>query len=130
LRFGRRQRLTKANEFDAVHRARVRKNVGPLGVSAAPNGLGHARLGLSIGRRLGGAVVRSRLKRLVREAFRLEQASMPAGLDLVVTVRTPSGAELGAYRAALREAAHELGLEWERRVRRAAARTAAKEPGA
>lgn len=73
-------------------------------------------------------MVRSRLKRLVREAFRLEQASMPAGLDLVVTVRTPTGAELGAFRAALREAALELSVEWERRVRRASAR-AAKEAG-
>jgi ribonuclease P protein component len=130
LRFGRAQRLTHALEYDAVHRARTRKVVGPLSVSAAPNGLARARLGLAIGRRLGPAVVRNRIKRLVREAFRLEQAHMPAGLDLVVSVRTPRDAELGVYREALRDAAHELRSEWERRERRAAARGAApKEAG-
>lgn len=124
LRFGRAQRLTKAREFEGVHRARVRKVVGPLAVSGAPNGLGHARLGLSIGRRVGPAVVRNRIKRLIREAFRLEQREMPAGLDLVVSVRSATGAGLGVYRESLREAALELRAEWERRGRRAAARAA------
>jgi ribonuclease P protein component len=120
LRFGRGHRLTKAREFEAVHKARTRKTAGPLGVSAIPNGLAHSRLGLSIGRRVGPAVVRSRVKRLIREAFRLEQRSLPPGLDLVVSVRSAADAELAIYREALVDAALELQSEWERRRRRAA----------
>lgn len=118
-------RLSKAREFDAVHAARTRKTCGPLVVGAIPNGLKHSRLGLSIGRRLGPAVVRARLKRLIREAFRLEQAQLPKGFDFVVSVRPTSpadSAELATYREALVDAATELRNEWERRQRRAARR--------
>jgi ribonuclease P protein component len=120
LRFGRNRRLTKAREFEAVHQARMRKASGPLSVACIPNGLGYSRLGLSIGRRVGGAVVRSRIKRLIREAFRLEQAAIPMGFDFVVSVRGASPAELASYREALVDASLDLQVEWERRQRRTA----------
>ena len=51
------------------------------------NGLGITRLGLAVGRAAGGAVVRSRLRRVIREAFRLNKGRLPAGLDLLVSPR-------------------------------------------
>lgn len=44
---------------------------------------GPARMGITASRKLGGAVVRNRVKRLVREAFRRHKLLFPAGLDVV-----------------------------------------------
>ncbi|MBL4591607.1 MAG: ribonuclease P protein component, partial [Phycisphaerales bacterium] len=64
LVFRRRHRLTKAHEFDAVFAHKIRKSSGPITVHIKPNALGEHRLGLSIGRRVGNAVARGRLKRV------------------------------------------------------------------
>ena len=45
------------------------------------------RLGLSVGRRVGGAVERTRVKRVLREAFWEEAERLPAGADYVVVAR-------------------------------------------
>jgi ribonuclease P protein component len=56
-------------------------------VIARPNGLTHARLGLAVGvKSAGSAVNRNRIKRVVREAFRLRQQGLPA-VDIVVNAR-------------------------------------------
>jgi ribonuclease P protein component len=97
-RFARRQRLLKAAQFDAVYSRRLRVSDECFVVNAAPNALGHARLGLSIGAKaVGNAVARNRVKRAVRESFRHAAAQLPA-IDLVV------GARNGAARA------HNAGL--------------------
>lgn len=54
-----------------------------------PNDLGHARLGLIVARRVEKlAVKRNRIKRLLREQFRLYKQNLPA-LDMVVRLRCP-----------------------------------------
>jgi ribonuclease P protein component len=98
--FGRQQRLLNAASFDAVYRHRVRVTDDHFAINAAPNQQGHARLGLSIGAKaVGNAVARNRVKRVVRESFRLSAAGLP-GLDLVVGAR--NGART-AHNAQLRE---------------------------
>lgn len=47
-----------------------------------------ARLGITVSRRVGGAVVRNRVKRLLRESFRRIKGRFPAGAELVVIART------------------------------------------
>ena len=57
------------------------------------NGLDHPRLGISVSRKkVKTAAARNRLKRLIREAFRLSKAELPAGLDLIVVPRHPAPA--------------------------------------
>jgi len=86
-RLPRSHRLSGRRLFSAVFRHRVRRSSGPLTVAARPNGLTHNRLGLSVPKRVGNAPQRNRAKRLVREALRLHQHDLPAGYDLVVSVR-------------------------------------------
>jgi len=81
---GRRQRLLKAGQFRAVYQARARSGDGRLVAYARPNGLDRSRLGVSVGRRCGGAVERNRIKRLLREAFRQTRGQMPHGYDVVL----------------------------------------------
>jgi ribonuclease P protein component len=88
-RFTQRQRLTHAKEFEAVFKARHSARGSRIIVHGSSNGLDWSRLGLSVGKRFGNAVARSRFKRLCREAFRLSQHQLPPGWDFVLTPVPP-----------------------------------------
>jgi ribonuclease P protein component len=82
-RFPKSARLRKRAEFLAVQ-GRGRKVQNRAFVALALETGGGVRLGITPTRRLGGAVVRNRARRLVREAFRRGHFPVPAGLDVVV----------------------------------------------
>lgn len=71
-------------EFDRVLRAGRHYRTAILAVHASDNGRGGARLGLTVGRKVGKAHVRNLLKRVVREAFRLEVLTEGKSVDIVV----------------------------------------------
>ncbi len=81
---GRNQRLLRTAEFQAAYAAKGRAADGRLVVYARANDRPETRLGLSVGARVGGAVVRNRIKRLLREAFRQTRAEFPGGYDIVI----------------------------------------------
>lgn len=108
LTFRRRHRISLANDFRAIYAGRTSEARGPLRFHARATALAHPRLGLSVGRRFGNAVVRNRIKRLLREAFRLEQHALPPGIDLVIAVHPHETKELDEYRRLLVSAAASL----------------------
>ena len=108
--------LRSPAEFATVYDERVRESRGPLLVYAKPNDLGHPRIGLSTSRKVGTAVRRNRIRRLLREAFRLMRHDLPRGYDLVVVVRPHEPLTLADYQRLLSGAAVKLHNAWRRRA--------------
>ncbi|AWM41529.1 Ribonuclease P protein component [Gemmata obscuriglobus] len=88
-------------EFERCYTRKRSAADGLLVVYACENGLAHPRLGCSVSRKVGNAVMRNRYKRLFREAFRLSQHDLPQGVDLILIPRPGPYPELGALRASL-----------------------------
>lgn len=114
-------RLRRPQDFQKTYDRKQRWSDRFVLVFAAPNGLPVARLGLSVSKKHGGAVVRNRIKRLLREAFRLSRAAIPVGLDLVVVPRQDGGATLADLRRSLEAAAATLARRILRGPRESAA---------
>ncbi|HJT31527.1 MAG TPA: ribonuclease P protein component [Pirellulales bacterium] len=100
-RFRREHRLRRRADFDRVYRRRRSVSDELLIVYGCENGLEHPRLGLSVSRKVGGAVLRNRWKRLLREAFRLNRAELPSGIDLIVAPRPAGKPDLRAVAESL-----------------------------
>jgi ribonuclease P protein component len=98
-------RLRRPADFQQAYRRRCTASDGRLLIYGRPNELPYPRLGLSIGRKVGGATVRNRWKRLLREAFRLSRAELPPGIDLVVIPRGAAEPELEPLRKSLADLA-------------------------
>ena len=109
--FPRTRRLVKATEFQRVFDQPLKSADSRLTVLARNNGESHPRLGLAISKRqIRNAIDRNRIKRLVRESFRLRQHTL-GGLDFVVMARS---AALQADHETLRRS---LQTHWDRLVK-------------
>lgn len=100
-RFRRAYRLRRRDDFERVYRRRRSAADDLLVVYGCENDLGHPRIGLSVSRKVGGAVVRNRWKRLLREAFRLHRLELPSDIDMIVAPRPGGKAELRAITESL-----------------------------
>jgi ribonuclease P protein component len=97
LLFLRSMRVTKKKDFDAIYAStQCRRTKNPT-IHARQNGEGLTRLGLSVPKKIGNAVIRNSVKRKVREAFRHVYDSMPLGYDIVVTFHNDGDLKREAY---------------------------------
>ena len=90
LSFGADLRLRSKLQFDAVYAGGRRIDDRFFALRVKANGLAHPRVGLAVAvKTAGNAVRRNRLRRLVRESFRLAQLELPA-VDVVVAAKFPA----------------------------------------
>ena len=102
------QHLRSKSDFERIYALKCKAADGVLLVFAARNQGPCGRIGLSVSKKHGGAIVRNRLKRLLREAFRLVQDQLPPNLDLILIPLAKDKASLVAYKESLVKAARRL----------------------
>jgi len=112
-----RTRLTRSSDFQRVYRqgSSTASRFLVLHYFAQPVAGGEPRLGLAVSKKLGGAVVRNRVKRLLREAFRECAERLPGDYDYVLIARPHltellDGPDKGAVLAAVRDVFERAGL--------------------
>ena len=114
----RRRRLSRSGEFERVYRegrSHASRHLVVYAFPRAEDDDADPRLGVSVGRKVGGAVERNRIKRLLREAFWSGAEDLREGHDFVIVAR-PAAGELArqggehAIEAELREVLSSAGL--------------------
>jgi ribonuclease P protein component len=102
MEFPREARLVRRGDFDAVYRAGKRRSSSHFTVFFRANQLPVSRFGFSIKKALGGAVVRNRIRRRMREMVRCHRMEVPVGWDIVIHPKSSVGrAEFAGLTAAL-----------------------------
>jgi ribonuclease P protein component len=94
-------RLGGRGTFKTILDRGVRCWQGPIGMAIAPSEARQSRLGISIGRPVGNAVRRNRIKRLLRESFRMMQHDWPRAYNVVILVKPHDVLTLAAYQKTL-----------------------------
>lgn len=80
-------RLLRRSDFRRVYEEGQRRSAPLFALFFRANGLPHTRLGITAPGRLGNAVLRNRVKRRLREVFRLNRSVIPGGWDIVLNPR-------------------------------------------
>ena len=103
--------LKKNSDFRRLY-AKGKSAVTPyLVLYARPNRLGENRLGYTVSVKLGHAVVRNRVRRRLREIYRLNAPQLRQGHDIVIVARSRAvGSEYRKLNAAFLRACESLGL--------------------
>lgn len=97
-----RSHLRRPEEFARVYDVGVRAGDQHVLIFAASNDLGYSRFGLSVSRKHGSAVIRNRKRRLLREAFRLQQHALPSNFDLILIPRQTAESTLRDFERSVR----------------------------
>lgn len=101
--FPKTRRILKRKDFVNLNRSGKKVHTEHFAITVGRSGPGTNRLGITASKRAGNAVQRNRIKRLVREFYRLNISRLPQGVDLVVA------AKRGAADLDLRKVREELG---------------------
>jgi ribonuclease P protein component len=102
-------RLRRAAEFAAFRTASGKVQTRHFLVRMLPSAAGHPRLGLAVSRKVSKrAVVRNRIKRIVRESFRVQRVALPAVDVLVIARSSAAGTDNLSLRADLETAWRKL----------------------
>jgi ribonuclease P protein component len=102
-RYPKAARLRRRAEFVTLQRSGQRWHSRSFVVIWRPSPTGCTRLGVTVSRRVGKAVVRNRVKRLVREVFRIDGRDLSPAQDILVIARA------GAHKLQYAQVASELG---------------------
>ena len=108
--FPKKKRLVNNEQFKTVLSRNLRVSNGLLTLYMAENNCGYSRLGISVGKSYGNMVVRSRLKRLLREVFRRNQDGIPADFDYLLMI-SPRWSKKTTDRSRRKKAVKQLTYE-------------------
>ena len=100
--FPKKQHLRTPADFQRVYDIKQRAGDKHLLIFGAMNDLNLTRIGLSVSKKNGNAVRRNRIKRLLREAFRLTSHQLPETCDFILIPRPGSGSTLTDYQSSLK----------------------------
>ena len=97
------EHLRRPSDFRQVYEHRCSASNEAIVMYGWKNGLQYSRVGLSVSRKVGGAVIRNRWRRLLREAYRHERVELPFGVDWILIPLAPDPPALSDLRRSLRE---------------------------
>ncbi|SHJ84848.1 ribonuclease P protein component [Hathewaya proteolytica DSM 3090] len=86
-------KIRKNSDFRIIYRKGKSLSNKFLVLYVKKNNLGYNRIGISVSKKVGKSVVRSRVKRLIRESYRLNEFNFKKGFDFVIIARVASNSQ-------------------------------------